>query len=362
MSLPPNDLEHSHPEAAPDPDPLLGRGTGLDIRNNSLWNARKLFGAERWSINLERPAPPWLVPDLLQAQSIHVLSAAKGCYKTWLGLSLFLAGIYDGIPVLGQLPARRYRSIYLGADSPKWDIRGQLRSLLRGHGKKAVFPTDADSFLLPYGFKFTNSDHIKALQDMVEAFSIDVLFIDVLLYAHDGLNENDNSDMGRLFQLVKYCRDVLGLAVVLLHHHTKPSEINPAGGARGAGTIIQAAEHHYEFRRKKDKSVHLHRDKIRGRETWNDLDFRLIYPDATSARLEVVVPEPPAATPPPKAPEPELALRIREALKASPKSAAWLSTNLGCSPATIYRALSKMPGLTATSGVWSLKCPPPPTK
>ena len=351
------DLDDSHPSEGHDP---LGATTEADEKAANLTTARTLLGAARWSTNLGRPAPPFLIPDLLQARSIHVLSAAKGSCKTWLGLSMMLSGIY-GTPVLGLTPTRKFRSIYVAADSPEWDIRGQVRNILNAEGLKPVFPTQADTFLLPYGFKFTNPKHIEAITGLHRSFGSEVLFIDVLLYAHDGLNENDNSDMGRLFELVKFCRDRLKMAVVLLHHHTKPNEFNPAGGARGAGTIIQACEHHYELRRGRDRVVTMRRDKIRGRETWSELKFKLEYISPTAAKLELVVPDvaqprPPAVAPMPPQPDPDPALlpsrqdHIRRRLRdAGPQTADELAAHLDCSRPTIYRTLSKMLDLATTT-------------
>lgn len=241
-------------------------------RIRTLQEARQLFHAARWSEDLNRPQPPWLVPGFLQSQAIHVLSAPKAARKTWLGLYTMLAGIY-GTEWLGTEIPRPFNSVYIAADSPRWDIRSQVKRLLIGMGRDPEFPLDSGSFILPYGFKFTNMRHTEVLSRLISAWNIRALFVDVLLYTYDGLSENDNTDMGNLFQVIKFFRDNLGVAVVLLHHHAK----NPEVGARGAGTILQACEHHYELRRSGADKTIITREKLRGDEAglWDNIAFTL---------------------------------------------------------------------------------------
>ena len=257
-------------------------------RDTSAASARRIFGATRWAEDLTRPAPEWLIPGFLQAQSIHVVSAPKSARKTWLGLHTMLCGIYQ-LPWLGQTASQRFESIYVAADSPRWDVRGQLHKLIRGSGLAPQVLTECGSFLLPYGFKFTDLRHVSLMAELVAAWGIKAIFIDVLLYTYDGLNENDNTEMGQLFQIIKFFRDNLGLAVVLLHHHAK----DPTIGARGAGTILQAAEHHYELRRHGPSTI-ITREKLRGDEDicWKSAAFDLTHTTNGGRTLTQIVAQP----------------------------------------------------------------------
>lgn len=303
--------------------------------------ARQVLGATKWSEDLKVPPPPWLLPGLLQSQAIHVISAPKGCRKTWLGLAMMLAGIYNK-PVLNVQPTRAFNSLYIGADSPRWDIRGQLRALAAGLEVKPQIITEATSFITPYGPKFTEASHRKAITDLVISHRIDVIFVDVLLYVYDGLNENDNTDMGRLYQVIKFFRDNLGCAVVLLHHHAKGEGI----GARGAGTITQAAEHHFELTRKGDV-VTLFREKLRGDEDQFWVRLPTILERHNGGRRLAVA-------------SPALVDFLLESLSSGPHTRAELvelATQVGFSPRSIDRALATLrtsSRLTASDGLWSL--------
>ena len=216
----------------------------LSLQNHTLDKASKTLGLAPWTSVLNSSPPDWLVPGLLQREALHVLSSDSGCCKTWLGLSLMLSGLYQ-VPVLGQHPTASFSSIYLAADSPTWDINQQLQKLLRGHQlAPSSRPQDVHAFIMPLGFVFDNEEHVRLIADFSRHWDIDALFIDVLLYSHLG-DENDNSHMARtVLRAAKYLRDELGLAIYFIHHNAKSLPGMPAV-ARGAGTIIQAAEHHF---------------------------------------------------------------------------------------------------------------------
>jgi hypothetical protein len=229
------------------------------IQTYTLSEAHKILGTTHWTDPLSSAVPEWLVPGLLQRSALHVLSSDSGTCKSWLGLSLMLSGIY-GIPVLGQQPTTPFSSIYLAADSPAWDIGQQLRKLMRAHSLSPK--PDPPSFIMPLGFLFEREDHLKALASLVNSWDIDAFFIDVMLYTHTG-DENDNAYMARtVLRSAKFLRDELGLSVFFLHHNSKPKPDMPAT-FRGAGTIVQAAEHHLTLSRRRSEII-LQPRKIRG--------------------------------------------------------------------------------------------------
>lgn len=321
------------------------------VKQAALTTARHALGACRWSEDLTRPAPPWLIPGFLQSQALHVISAPKSTRKTWLGLATLLAGATN-TPLLGTFaPTTPFNSLYIGADSPRWDIRQQLLKLCRGSNLPIPVGPDAESFITPYGPKFTNPKHVAAIKDLVMAFNLKALFVDVMLYAYDNLNENDNTDMARLYQILKIFRDQFGLAIVLLHHHSKL----PGTGARGAGTITQAAEHHFELHRKQGGIVRVVREKLRGDDDqyWPFLDTRLVRGGSPGGyRLEIA------------ASSPVDWLRTTLATSAQARTTLLpLAALVGISARSLDRAAAALRDageLTTDSGLWTL-CQPPPS-
>jgi hypothetical protein len=267
------------------------------LQDFSLAEAKRVLKASPWTDPLSSSVPDWLVPGLLQRSALHVLSSDSGTCKSWLGLTLMLSGIY-GIPVLGQVPTAPFSSIYLAADSPSWDIGQQLRKLMRAHDLQPA--NDPPSFIMPLGFLFEREDHLATLASFVSHWDIDAFFIDVMLYTHTG-DENDNAYMARtVLRAAKFLRDELGLAIFFLHHNSKPKPDMPAT-FRGAGTIVQAAEHHISLSRRRSEII-LQPRKIRGEAVLPDsLAFTLSKTDNGGRLLKLSdQPDPtPATTPAP---------------------------------------------------------------
>ena len=96
-------------------------------------------------------------------------------------------------------------------------------------------------------------------------------------------------------------RDELGLAVFFLHHNAKPKPDMPAS-FRGAGTIVQAAEHHLALSRRRSDII-LQAKKIRGETILPEyLPFTLASTENGGRFLAPTTPEPPAAVPAPTNP------------------------------------------------------------
>lgn len=230
-------------------------------------NLRSLLGARSLTEVAATKTPDWLIPGFIQRGSIHVLSSESGTGKTWLALQSMLAGATN-TPFLDHPLPRPFDTVFLGADSPDWDLGQQLRQLSLATG--VTLPKNSASVLLPYGLNLLNAEHVKCLFDYVFNFGIDLIALDVLLYTYGGADENSNTDMAKVFHNLKFLRDKTGCAILALHHWKKGADIE-----RGAGTITQAAEHTYVLRKEGDGSVVLERRKIRGEKDWAYLPLRL---------------------------------------------------------------------------------------
>lgn len=299
----------------------------------------KLLGARSPHQLLLVPQPDWLIPGLVQKKSIHIISSESGTGKTWLALQMALAGASES-QVLGMLPTKRFDSVFLGADSPDWDLANQLRQLARATGND--FPADSGTRFLPYGLDLLDPRHVDALVAYVHEFGIGMFVIDVLLYAYGSADENSNSDMARVFHSLKRLRDSTDCAIVALHHWKKGTT-----EFRGAGTIVQAAEHTYTMTLKEHGVVELKRQKIRGESDWSELNLKLCPSELGGLHL--------ALTEKPLAPmlmwfqfKPTL---TREELEVKARSAnysaAWLGKSL-----TDYRRRGIL--VTDGKGTWSL--------
>lgn len=315
-------------------------------RESALRTASRTLGAHPWQDSLLTKKPDFLIPNLIQKQAIHVISSPKGCYKTWLGLSTLLSGIY-GTPVLGESPLQKFSTLYVAADSTDWDIGEQLRKLMLAQALKTG--SGGESFILPYGVQFTNESHVATLVDLISAYNIDHMVIDVKLYTQGNLDENSDAEQMLYFRVMKHFRDKLGVAVTLLHHFGKTT-----GTPRGAGTVEQAAEHCYELYKGKT-SVKLRRSKIRGEADWETREFTLT--EKQGGRILSLCGEdtPPAERKAPPATPQELILSLLTT-SPRPRAALLLLTKLDSKTLDNYLQNLRKAGSIKSDGkgLWSL--------
>lgn len=198
------------------------------------------------------PKPPMLVEGMLIEKGLHAFISYSGVGKSFLAIELGIA-VALGEPALGrfQVPSHG-KVLYLGEDSPEWDVREQLRKLCNSKGFSAQhfdLPIELDEFgdVVPESgpqFKFaimqgSNLNSDKDVQEIVEEVSrgaYKLVIIDTLSAVQGG-NINDNGWMALIMQRLKKIREYA--AVLILHHTTKPKEFEQPGttGALGATAI-----------------------------------------------------------------------------------------------------------------------------
>jgi hypothetical protein len=95
-----------------------------------------------------------------------------------------------------------------------------------------------------------------------------------------------------VLRAAKYLRDETGLAIFFLHHNAKPKDGLPPG-FRGAGTIVQAAEHHLALTNK-NRIITAAVKKIRGDDILPPtFSFQLATQNGGRTLTLVNQPEPP---------------------------------------------------------------------
>lgn len=127
----------------------------------------------------------WLIPEVLPAGTIVLLSGREGTMKSFLALSMAYA-VATGAPWLGR-PTTQGRVLYLDGEMPPALLRDRLRGIGVSESLN-VWSWDDETF--PY--ELGNSELRRASQEH------SLIVVDTLRRHMDGLKENSADDMARV--------------------------------------------------------------------------------------------------------------------------------------------------------------------
>lgn len=181
------------------------------------------------------PGPVWLIPDLLERESLTVLGGPPGQGKSWLAMSLAVS-LTRGDDVLGFPTHHRHRCLYLDYENGEREVRRRFTALgwsTDSPGQRLRVYTDRP--------KITGEEELAALLGEVAAFAPDLVVIDTFPSAAV-LDENSARDVEDFFARVWRPLRQRGVALMVLHHTRKGQ---PGGGRdraidrfRGSGHLV----------------------------------------------------------------------------------------------------------------------------
>lgn len=228
---------------------------------------------ESLSSVMHAEVPGFLFDQCFRDRSITVLVAPPHRGKTLLMLDMFLCLDME-LPLFGRFaPLAGRVPFFLGCDAPKWDYGLQGRKLCIGHG---LGPAERDLLDMPgiwrSGIRITDPDFRDWLSRWKNTTRSDVLFIDTHRSTH-GSNENDSSEMERVWDILKGMRDK-GWCIIMAHHVSKATEVlqEDVHGLRGSTVIGASADFIYTLnkRNRKDSRVRVACVKGRGSADGDD--------------------------------------------------------------------------------------------
>lgn len=178
----------------------------------------------------------------------------------------------------------RTSSIYIGLDSPKWDIAGQVRKLGKGLNITEGDYGMMDSRILFRGSKprpnIMDPAFFDWLGELRQEHGIDTVFIDTFRRLHDR-NENDSGEMGAVMERLEDLVDKQKATIIMATHTSKPAQgvvQSALYETRGSTVIPGSADYHYGLRLSKQNYVLLNGTaKRRGgsrREGWLTLELK----------------------------------------------------------------------------------------
>jgi hypothetical protein len=219
---------------------------------------------------LARPPKQWLIEGWLGLGDIGMLFGAPGTGKTFVALDLALDAALGQAAAGGMFAiARRLNVAYATSEGG-----GGLGDRLRAAALARRLDRDLPGLTLwtaqPQLFEAGDvgaASWVAAVQAAGDA--PDVVILDTLHGATAGADENSARDMGTVLGSVRFIRDTLGCAVLLVHH------ANKQGGYRGSSALHGAVDLMARTDGDGD-SWRLTCEKLKDGRQWEPVGFRLV--------------------------------------------------------------------------------------
>jgi hypothetical protein len=195
-----------------------------------------------------RPAPTWLIPDLLPDEATAVMFGAPDSYKSFLALDLSLI-LAAGIPGWSNGAQDPMTVVYVAGEGAR-SIERQRRPAWRmAHGISEPLPFyTIDSVPM-----IVRPQEVIELIEAIKARSLKpkLLVIDTLARAMAGKNENDAKDTSEFIEAIDTIKRVLKCTVLVLHHTGKEE----GRGMRGSSAIGAAVDTVLQVKSNREKRL-----------------------------------------------------------------------------------------------------------
>lgn len=180
----------------------------------------------------------WLVPRLVAPSDKVLISGPQKTYKTWLALEL-MRSMLTGKPFLKRAvewtPTRKVdKVLFVQEEGSRQLWARRIRKLNLPKGTQALF-------WHRQGFKFTDREKVAQLIDTCRREEVQVVILDPLQRMIPGVEENDSSQTGIVWDEVQRLQEACpGIVVIILHHANKSERLtweSVRGSSRHAGEV-----------------------------------------------------------------------------------------------------------------------------
>lgn len=193
---------------------------------------------------IARPAPGWIIKNLIPRADLIVLYGESGSGKTFVILDITMA-IARGVPWRG-LKVKAGRVVYIAAEGG-----GGFRNRLKAYGMQhGVDLSTLPFYVIHAAPNFLMKEDVAEVAKAIKASAgADIIVVDTFAQVTPGANENAAEDMGRALRHARMMSDATGATVIMVHHSGKDA----SKGARGWSGIRAAADAELEVVRDGDQ-------------------------------------------------------------------------------------------------------------
>jgi hypothetical protein len=194
--------------------------------------------------NLDIPPTQWIVPMMIPNPGLVIVSGRPGSYKTWFATWIGLRAS-AGLPLFDECdqmffsrpsPLGKVPTLFIEEEMAKPSMKERACCF-------QAFNEASDMlYMVDDGFKFKDEAWQAELIKVVEEKKVKLLILDPFSSVMGLEDENNNSEVAKVMDIIRKVFIKAGLTVILLHHPAK----GDGGGRsiRGAGDILGKCDVH----------------------------------------------------------------------------------------------------------------------
>jgi hypothetical protein len=188
---------------------------------------------EDWDAFADRPAPEYLIDDILPQAALAVLFGAPGSGKSFSIIDMCMAIARGG--KWRDKDVKQGGVLYVAAEGAG-GVAMRLRAYREYHEPDA---SKMEFMVMSDAPDMMKVEDVKLLiKRAITIPNLSVIVLDTLAQVTPGANENASEDMGKLINHCRALHKHTGALVILVHHSGK----NAAQGARGHSSLLGAAD------------------------------------------------------------------------------------------------------------------------
>lgn len=160
------------------------------------------------------PPPTPLISDVLDLASMTVLSGQYGTFKSFVAVD-WACSIATGYPWMGHETPSAQPVIYVAAEGMS-GIKKRILAWERANGVKV---SDDKLFIVGMALNIGENQEVVWLMNKAANVGAKLIVFDTLHQCAPSLDENNNSDMGRITRIANLVREhVNGCSTLFVHH------------------------------------------------------------------------------------------------------------------------------------------------
>lgn len=254
---------------------VIDEASREELPNYTLYSHADLLG-------LDIPPMQWIIGMMIPNPGLIVLSGKPGSYKTffalWLGLRAStnqpLFAEYEEGYFCDEEATRTKKNVptlFIEEENTVQTMKERV------YGFRGTSPNDSQSmfYLIDVGFKFKSQAWRDEMQKNIREKGIKLLILDPFSSVMGLENENDNSEVAEVMDIIRKEFVQNGLSVILIHHPSKGD--GDGKGIRGAGDILGKCDVHLslEVENEFEKVIRVTYQKLRVADRNKVSDFRM---------------------------------------------------------------------------------------